>query len=123
MPSLPHLRRSSLQRCLQRPSISRLAELEGDKPVKKTFKIGSFHIDIAEVQTAEGQLCLYLANEPIRLRSNRQEDGSASAFLTALINAVPYKDPHGSAQRGRGASTASNSPSRLGMPTARAPAS
>src|SRR5438128_3670996 len=62
--SLPHLTRSALHRCLQRHGISRLPEVEGDKPAKKTFKtypIGYFHIDIAEVQTAEGKLYLYVA--------------------------------------------------------------
>ena len=47
-PSLPHLTRSSLHRCLQRHGISRLPEVEGDKPAKKKFKhypIGYFHID------------------------------------------------------------------------------
>ena len=39
-------------RCLQRHGISRLPEVEGDKPARKRFKsdpIGSFHVDIAEV--------------------------------------------------------------------------
>lgn len=36
-PSIPHLTRSSLHRCLQRHGISRLPEVEGDKP-KKKFK-------------------------------------------------------------------------------------
>ena len=42
----------------------RLPEVEGDKPAKKKFKaypIGYFHIDIAEVQTAEGKLYLFVA--------------------------------------------------------------
>src|SRR5213596_234603 len=58
-PTIPHLTRSSLHRCLQRHGIGRLAQIEGDKPAKKKFKsypIGFFHIDIAEVQTAEGKL-------------------------------------------------------------------
>lgn len=49
-PTLPHLTRSSLHRCLQRHGISRLPDMEGDKPDKKKFKrypIGYFHIDIA----------------------------------------------------------------------------
>lgn len=57
--TIPHLTRSSLHRCLQRHGISRLPDIEGDKPAKKTFKaypIGFFHIDIAEVQIAEGKL-------------------------------------------------------------------
>lgn len=58
-PTIPHLSRSSLHRCLQRHGISRLPEVEGDKPAKKKFKsypIGYFHMDIAEVQTGEGKL-------------------------------------------------------------------
>ena len=52
-PTIPHLTRSSLHRCLQRHGIGRLPDVEGDKPAKKKFKsypIGYFHIDIAEVQ-------------------------------------------------------------------------
>lgn len=63
-PTIPHLTRSSLNRCLQRHGISRLPEVSGNKPVKKNFKrypIGYFHIDLAEVQTAEGKLYLYVA--------------------------------------------------------------
>ena len=57
--TIPHLTRSSLHRCLQRHGISRLPEVEGEKPVKKKFKkypIGYVHIDIAEVQTEQGNL-------------------------------------------------------------------
>ena len=60
-PTIPHLTRSSLHRCLQRHGISRLPDVDGDLPAKKKFKtypIGYFHIDIAEVQTAEGKLYL-----------------------------------------------------------------
>ena len=52
---IPHLTRSSLHRCLQRHGISRLSEIDGDKPAKRRFKpypIGYLHTDIAEVQTA-----------------------------------------------------------------------
>ena len=62
--TIPHLTRSSLHRCLQRHGIGRLPHVEGDKPAKKRFKtypIGYFHIDIAEVQTAEGKLYLFVA--------------------------------------------------------------
>lgn len=61
---IPHLSRSSLHRCLRRHGISRLPEVEGDKSPKKKFKsypIGFFHIDIADVQTAEGKLRLFVA--------------------------------------------------------------
>ena len=49
-PTIPHLSRSSLHRCLNRHGISRLPDVEGDKEPKKKFKaypIGYFHIDIA----------------------------------------------------------------------------
>ena len=62
--TIPHLTRSSLHRCLQRHGISRLPDVEGDKPAKRKFKaypIGYFHIDIAEVRTAEGKLYLFVA--------------------------------------------------------------
>jgi hypothetical protein len=60
---VPHLTRSSLHRCLQRHGVSRLPDVEGDKPARKKFKtypIGYFHSDIAEVQMAEGKLYLYV---------------------------------------------------------------
>jgi transposase len=44
--TIPHLSRSSLHRCLQRHGISRLPDVQGDKPDKKKFKsypIGYFH--------------------------------------------------------------------------------
>ena len=98
-PTIPHLTRSSLHRCLSRHGISRLPEVEGDKPRKKKFKsypIGYFHIDIAEVQTAEGKLYLYVAVDRtskfafvhLVKQANRV---TASAFLVALVKAVPYK--------------------------------
>jgi Integrase core domain. len=81
-----------------------LPEVEGSKPSKKKFKaypIGYFHIDIAEVQTAEGKLYLYVAIDRtskfafVRLVKKTGRT-SASVFLEALIAAVPLQDPHGS---------------------------
>src|SRR5450432_228474 len=97
--TIPHLTRSSLHRCLQRHGISRLPEVEGDKPDKRKFKaypIGYFHIDIAEVQTAEGKLYLYVAIDRASKFAfvqlvKKTGRTSASAFLMALIAAVPYK--------------------------------
>jgi transposase InsO family protein len=97
--TIPNLTRSSLHRCYQRHGISRLPEVEGDKPAKKAFKpypIGFFHIDIAEVHTAQGKLFLFVAIDrtskfafaQLAEKANRV---TASAFLTALIEAVPYK--------------------------------
>jgi hypothetical protein len=63
-PTIPHLTRSSLHRCLQRHGISRLPEVTGDKPQRSRFKrypIGFFHIDIAEVRTEQGKLHLFVA--------------------------------------------------------------
>src|ERR1700733_5498563 len=63
-PTIPRLTRSSLHRCLQRHGVSRLPQVEGDKEPRgkfKTYPIGFFHIDIAEVQTAEGKLYLFVA--------------------------------------------------------------
>lgn len=65
-PTIPHLTRSSLHRCLQRHGISQLPEVASDKEPKRKFKIypiGYFHIDIAEVRTAEGKLYLYVASD------------------------------------------------------------
>ena len=53
-PTIPHLSRSSLHRCLQRHGISRLPEVTGDRPKRSAFKdypIGYIHIDFAEVRT------------------------------------------------------------------------
>jgi transposase-like protein len=97
--TIPHLTRSSLHRCYQRHGISRLPDIEGGKPAKKTFKaypIGFFHIDIAEVHTAQGKLFLFVAIDrtskfafaQLTEKANRV---TASVFLTALIEAVPYK--------------------------------
>lgn len=97
--TIPNLTRSSLHRCLQRHDISRLPDVEGDKPLKNKFKsypIGYFHIDIAEVQTAEGKLYLYVAIDrtskfafvQLVQKTGRTSD---SAFLMALIEVVPYK--------------------------------
>src|SRR3546814_2951735 len=63
-PTIPHLTRSALHRCLQRHGVSRLPDVEGDKPRRQRFKrypIVFFHMDIAEVQTAEGKLYLLVA--------------------------------------------------------------
>src|SRR6202041_2101890 len=63
-PTIAHLTRSSLHRCLQRHGISRLPQVEGKASAKRQFKaypIGYFHIDIAEVRTAEGKLYLLVA--------------------------------------------------------------
>jgi transposase InsO family protein len=96
--TIPHLTRSSLHRCLQRHGISRLPQVDGDKPSKRKFKsypIGYFHIDIAEVRTAEGKLYLFVAIDRTSKFAfaelhHRATTSVAVGFLTALIKAVPY---------------------------------
>jgi transposase InsO family protein len=98
-PTIPHLTRSSLHRCLQRHGIGRLPEVDGDKPEKKRFKsypIGFFHIDLAEVRTEEGKLYLYVAVDRTSKFAfvqlvERANTVTARAFLDALVAAVPYK--------------------------------
>src|SRR5271170_4906908 len=61
---IAHLTRSSRHRCLERHSLSRLPEVEGSKPGSKKFErhpIGYFHVDLAEVRTAQGKLYLFVA--------------------------------------------------------------
>jgi transposase InsO family protein len=98
-PTIPHLTRSGLHRCLQRHGISRLPETEGDKPVRKRFKaypIGFFHIDIAEVRTEQGKLHLFVAIDrtskfAFAQLHERATIRVAADFLRALLQAVPYR--------------------------------
>ena len=98
-PTIPHLTRSSLHRCLQRHGVSRLPQVEGEASPKRKFKaypIGYFHIDIAEVRTAEGKLYLLVAIDRtskfafVELRETVSRRDAAD-FLRRLIEAVPYK--------------------------------
>ncbi len=97
--TIPRLTRSSLHRCLQRHGISRLPDVEGDKPGKRKFKaypIGYFHIDIAEVRTAEGRLYLFVAIDRTSKFAftelhEKATTRVAADFLHALIKAVPYR--------------------------------
>lgn len=95
-PSLPHLTRSSLHRCLHRHGISRLPDV--DKPKRSRFKaypIGYFHIDIAQVSTEEGKLHLFVAIDRTRKFAfvqlhEKATQRIAAAFLHDLVAAVPY---------------------------------
>src|ERR1700748_3439076 len=97
--TIPRLRRSSLHRCLERNGISRLPNVEGDKPTRKKFEhypIGYFHIDLAEVRTAEGKLHLFVAIDRTSKFAfvelvERADMRAAAAFLQALIAAVPFR--------------------------------
>jgi transposase-like protein len=95
--TMPRLTRSALHRCFQRHGISRLPDIEGDKPARKKFKqypIDYFHIDIAEVRTEQGKLDLFVAMDrtskfadaQLHERATRRIAGD---FLRALVAAVP----------------------------------
>ena len=95
--TVPHLTRSSLHRLFQRHEISRLPSVDGDKPKKrfKAYPIGYFHIDIAEVRTAEGKLHMFVAIDrtskfvfvELHEKATRR---TATNFLKQLITVVPY---------------------------------
>jgi transposase-like protein len=97
-PFLPYLTRSSLHRCLQRHGISRLGETACEKPQKKRFKpyqIDYFHIDVAEVQTEEGRLYLFVAIDRTSKYAYAELHEKATRmaawdFLVNLIAAVSY---------------------------------
>jgi transposase InsO family protein len=98
-PSIPHLTRSALHRCLQRHGISRLPDVEGDKPKRSKFKrypIGFFHIDIAELQTAEGKLFLFVGIDrtskfAVTQLVEKADRKTAWEFLQHMLEAVPYQ--------------------------------
>lgn len=98
-PTIPHLTRSSLHRCLQRHGIGRLPDVEGARPAKKKFKsypIGYFHIDIAEVRTEQGKLHMFVAiDRTSKFAFVELHEKTTTAisreFLLRLLAAVPYK--------------------------------
>src|SRR4051794_8324044 len=105
-PTIPHLTRSSLHRCLQRHGISRLPDVEGEASPKTKFKsypIGFFHIDIAEVRTAEGKLYMLVAisNEQVRLRRAASPSQAANRrrLSPQARRGRPLQDPHGADQQ------------------------
>jgi transposase InsO family protein len=98
-PTIPHLTRSSLHRCLQRHGVSRLPQVEGEVTAKRKFKaypIGYFHIDIAEVRTEQGKLYMLVAIDRtskfafVELHE-KVPRSTAADFLRRLVAAVPYK--------------------------------
>ena len=95
----PHLTRSSPHRCLERHGVSRLPEVTGDRPRKQRFAsypVGYFHIDLAEVQTGEGKLRLFVAVDRTSRLAFVRLVGSAGKAEAArlprgLIEAVPCR--------------------------------
>ena len=97
--TLPHLTRSALHRCLQRHGLSRLPEVSDKLAKKSRFKsypIGYFHLDIAEVQTEAGKLYLFVAIDRTSKFAftelhERMTRPIAAEFLRHLMAVVPYK--------------------------------
>ena len=116
-PPIPHLTRSALHRCLQRHGISRLPDVEGEKPKRQKLKRcpihwptgGFFHIrcplvgcvqttrgDIAEMQTAEGKLSLFVgidrtAKFAVAQRVATADRRTAWEFVQHMLEVVPYQ--------------------------------
>ncbi|EIZ78177.1 integrase catalytic subunit, partial [Novosphingobium sp. Rr 2-17] len=88
---------SSLHRCLQRHGISRLPKADREKPKKfKSYEIGYFHIDIAELRHEGGKAFLYVAvdrtSKLVFARIYRKATKLVAAgFLKSLIRTVPYR--------------------------------
>lgn len=99
-----------LHRCLQRHGISRLPDVEGDKPKRQKFKrypircpAGAaccrevaFHIDIAEVQTVEGKLHLFVGIDrtskfAVTQLVDKADFKTAWDFPEHLLKAVTYR--------------------------------
>jgi transposase-like protein len=97
--TIPHLTRSSLHRCLQRHGSAGCRRSTATSPIRRKFKsypIGYFHIDIAEVRTEQGKLHLFVAIDRtskfafVELHEKATTRVSAD-FLRRLLEAVPYK--------------------------------
>jgi transposase-like protein len=73
--------------------------MDGDKPKKQRFKrypIGFFHIDIAELRTAEGKFYLFVAIDrtskfAVAQLVEKADRKTAWEFLELLLDAVPYR--------------------------------
>ena len=95
----PHLTRSTLHRLFQRHGIQRLP---GEPPrhaktrlTVQTDEIGHFYIDAADIRTGNGRANMFFAfDRTSKIALARLYDSprpaNGSAFLDALVNAVPY---------------------------------
>lgn len=95
---IPHLTRSTLHRCLKQHGISRLPPLDSAHSKAReanTEPIGSFHIDVAGVQTGDGPIYLFVAIDQaskyvfVEL-AKRSGNAEAAAFLSSLTAAMPF---------------------------------
>lgn len=96
---IPHLRRSSLHRCLQRHGISNLAgaaPADGAAGAEGASRLGYLHIDGAEVRSGEGVHYLFnaidQASKFVFVRMGRQGGPAEAAdFLAALAARSPFR--------------------------------
>ena len=99
-PTIPHLTRLVVAPLLAAPRDRRGCPRSKAKPrpsgSSRPIRFGYFHIDIAEVRTAEGKLYLLVAIDRtskfafVELRESVSRRDAAD-FLRRLIEAVPYK--------------------------------
>ena len=73
-----------------------MTDAKTDKKKFKAYTIGYFHVDIAEIRTAEGKLHLFVAIERtskfVFVQLHELADTkTAKSFLEALVAAVPYR--------------------------------
>ncbi len=104
---IPKLTRSSLHRCFQRHGINRLPNVTGGKKAQKKIaqnlsqyptqnQIGSFQLDIVEVDTEQKQLYLYIAIDHqtkftyTEFHPDRAKDKTIQ-FLHRLNASVPHQ--------------------------------
>ncbi|WP_152563497.1 hypothetical protein [Palleronia rufa] len=98
-PSVPHPTRSARHRCLQRNGISRLPDVEGEKPKRQKSKrapIGFFDVEIVEVRSSAGKLYLFAGIDRTGRFAVTQiietaDVKAAWEFLRHMLEAVPYQ--------------------------------
>ena len=97
-PTIPHLTRSSLHRCLQRHGISRLPDVEGDKPPRRSSSATRSATSTSTLPRCRRPKASSISSWPSTARPSSPSSRSferrpnvSSAFLVALIEAVPYK--------------------------------
>ena len=95
---IPHLKRSNLHRLYQNYEISSFPKEENKTPETKTFieyPIGYFYVDMAQVNTEEGRLYMFVVIERtskfayVELQEKSTRDIVAQ-FVEKVIEKVPY---------------------------------
>jgi hypothetical protein len=97
--SLPKLSRSALHRCLERHGIARLPKDPEKASKHQRFaetKIGYVHIDVCELRSAEGKVCMFLAIDWVSKFAYVELHPAATmlngaAFRRSAVEAFPYR--------------------------------